>query len=69
MLSILDRLGKDSTTFGLAGAWTVHACFASSTPSFSKLRLRSKVFFSCKIDSIVIGFSAAEPVSEGKSAS
>jgi hypothetical protein len=65
---LLERLGSDWSIVGLEGAGTVHASALSSTPSFSKLRLRSNSFFSCKIDSIVIE-PDEEPVSTGKSAS
>jgi hypothetical protein len=68
-LKMLERLGRDAKTVGLDGAGTVHSHFPSSTPSFSKLRLRSKVFFSCSIDSIVTVLFDPAPVSEGRPAS
>lgn len=68
-LKIFERLGMDDKTVGCDGAGTAHLRFPSSTPSFSKLRLRSNVFFSWSIDSIVTELLDPAPVSGGKSAS
>src|SRR5690242_20303453 len=68
-LKIFERLGSDCRSLGIDGAGTVHSRSASSTPSFSKFKLRSKVFFSSRIDSIVTDLSSPVPTSSGRLAS
>lgn len=48
---------------------SVHSIFASPSPNFSKLRLKSKIFFSFNISSMVRMPFSTVPKSEGSSAS
>lgn len=81
---ILAALGKVCTIVGVDGAKmsqlsltrppyhlpsAFQPLFSASTPSFSKARLISNVFFSCKTCSIVIAPFDALPVLGGKPAS
>jgi len=66
---MLDRLGSEATTVGIDGALSDQPRLLSFKPSFSKLRLVSNVFFSCKIDSIVMESLELAPVSAGRPAS